>query len=168
MILTINRGNRMKLKRIPIAKHEAAHAVIAVLCGIDVDDATAGVHSGRAEVNFKWNDEPDGFALASLAPAILEARVNGSHEIDQFIGEADSMVLSRCAAMRGITSPDDMRRYILRMTRQAELLVNDPSVKAAIMEVAMALLKRRRVSGGEIQAIVRRYIPEIDLVASLP
>jgi len=151
----------IETKRLPLAKHEATHAVIAVVCGIEVTSASAGPDG--AEVRFKWNDDADSCAAATLAPAICEARLNGSADILSFVGEVDTEALARRLSIRRVTSAKSGQRFLRQATRDVVALLADNSVRAAILEVASRLLKVRQLSGDEIRAIVGRYVQEIDL-----
>lgn len=147
-----------------VAAHEAAHAVIAILNGMEVRQVEVGVLS-RMTPGERWNLTNGGLIKVLLA-GIAAQNKTARHEyrmrdaeILEFVRAVRAGRGGRCDFCRvaHIIAPldDDAAVETWRMLEADTLeLTNLPAVWRAIRNIATLLMERRELTGSEVREVM--------------
>lgn len=154
------------------AVHEAAHAVVGLIEGLDLLSVTVGIpaaatfdlsksHSTRAYISL---------AIAGRVGADRDRRLEATfldHELDfwsEAIAGGKAGSCDECAAMRAVMGalPGAALSEIRAAYRSVEAyviaVIRQPTVWRAISQVADALLERLTLSGDDVRSIVELHL----------
>ncbi|WEK50281.1 MAG: hypothetical protein P0Y66_21995 [Candidatus Kaistia colombiensis] len=154
------------------AVHEAAHAVVGLIEGLDLQSVTVQVPA-RAAFDLSQSHTIRSYISVSIAGRIGEDRHRRleatffDHELDFWshaIAGGTGGSCDECAAMRAVMGalPGATAAEIRAAYREVEAYVIEtirrPAVWWAISHVADALIERLTLSGEEVRSIVDRHI----------
>lgn len=154
------------------AIHEAGHAVVAVLQGGEVESVTIGPReSGEALI--KAFHEPSASLIKSagelydaerelqvgMAGALAEAVYFGE-PVKEAVDTNDADLLMMLEVAGDLHDDDEMvGRHLLKAGQQVLGLFDRPRVWKAVEAVATELESFGKLSGYQVQQIVRRHVP---------
>lgn len=144
-----------------LAAHEAAHAVVAILNGMDVERVEVGALAGMTPGEYR--NVTNGALIKVLLAGIAAQNRTCRHEYRMRDAEILEFVHAIRAARGGgcdfcrvahvIAPLDDNAAVVVWRTFEAETLelINLPAVWRAIRNIAALLMERRELTGTEVR-----------------
>lgn len=160
----------LKPHLLPVAYHEAGHAVMATMVGRPIQKVTlstanlpgGGVRLGACNIR-KGRSKPSRDWIEDEALILLAGMVAESHVTDRYCEKGasqDLRAVQRLLSQTRATSPRQLEKLERRLIDKAELLLSEKPHAKAIEWIAQELLEKTTISGRAVTHFYNQAIAQ--------